>query len=123
MSAWGASKSPPSGAKHTAGHWAGSAKPSSHMESDGGKHSSFNALYSGKEDLTNSTIWHVAPLYQTAILMAGFPKKIRDEQIPNKSQHCDWDFSFNMPQDILIVYFPKFFPAVSPNHTKVFARL
>lgn len=44
MSAWGASESPPSGAKHTAGHWAGSAKPSSHMESDGGKHYFFQCF-------------------------------------------------------------------------------
>ena len=44
MSAWGASKSPPSVAKHTAGHWAGSAKPSSHMESHGGKHYFFQCF-------------------------------------------------------------------------------
>lgn len=121
MSAWGASESPPSGAKQDTEQGLQSHLPTWNQMV--GNMTSFNALYSGKEDLTNSTIWHVAPLYQTAILMVGFPKKIRDEQIPNKSQHCDWDFSFNMPRDILIVYFPKFFPAVSPNHTKVFARL
>lgn len=105
----------------------GSAEPSSYTVSDGGKHYflqySHSHLCSGK-DLTNSTSWYQAPLYnQIATPMSEFPKKNRDEQNPNKSQHCDWDFSFNMRRNILIVYFPKYFPATSPNHTKVCSHL
>lgn len=73
MSAWGASESPPSGAKQDTEQGLQSHLPTWNQMV--GNITSFNALYSGKEDLTNSTIWHMAPLYQTAILMAGFPKK------------------------------------------------
>lgn len=106
----------------------GSAKPSPYTASDGGKPhflqlSPTEHLCSVK-DLTNSTSWYWAPLYnQITMPMTEFPKKKQDEQIPNKSQHCDWDFSFNMRRNSLIVYFPKYFPATSPNHTKVCSHL
>lgn len=41
----------------------------------------------------------------------------------NKSQHCYSEFSFNMPWDILIVYFPSTFPAAFSNLRKDFSIL